>query len=153
MAEHDVSKFLQHTDATLFKACEHLRHGKHCRHHVYLLFISIGFGSCLFTCPSPERIQHGHLGKVKFRDLEQSLGLSYATQGILFDLTLRDCVRPISCLQYDWMHCLVVQGTFQLEMNLAISVLSHRGFNLPAMKAWMPLSYNYIFFLWTLIFE
>lgn len=27
LAEHDVSKFQQHTDATLFKACDHLRQG------------------------------------------------------------------------------------------------------------------------------
>ena len=27
LSEHDASKFKQHTDATLFKACDHLRQG------------------------------------------------------------------------------------------------------------------------------
>lgn len=27
LSEHDASKFQQHTDATLFKACDHLRQG------------------------------------------------------------------------------------------------------------------------------
>ena len=46
LAEHDVSKFQQHTDATLFKACDHLRQGDetirgHCKVFRVCLLISM----------------------------------------------------------------------------------------------------------------
>eukprot|EP00435_Cladocopium_sp_Y103_P021149 s4082_g5.t1 len=88
---------------------------------------------------SPCRSQHNVLGKVRFSELEQSLGLGYAPDGLLWELSLRDHVRPLQCLQYDWMHCLVVQGTVVLEINLALGKLSGYGFTPVAIKAWLSL--------------
>ena len=78
---------------------------------------------------------------MKFADLEQSLGLTFAPLGLLWDLSLRDHVRPLQCFQYDWMHCLVVQGVVVLEINLALHCLAGHGFTPVALKDWLSLRF------------
>ena len=83
--EHEFGRFRPHSDETLWSVCDHLAAKK------------------------------PHLRKGEFAQLEQSLGMNFGTHGCLFDLELRRTWRPISMVQWDWMHCLLVQGTFQLE--------------------------------------
>jgi hypothetical protein len=75
---------------------------------------------------------------MKFAELEQSLGTSYSPQGLLFD-PVRTHVRPLQCLQYDWMHCLVVQGVVVLEINLSLHRLAGHGFTPVALRNWLSL--------------
>lgn len=65
--------------------------------------------------------------------------MRYAEHGMLFDLSLREYVRPLKVLQYDWMHIMLVGGLLQLEVNLAISKLASVGFNIGAIGAWLSL--------------
>ena len=62
-------------------------------------------------------------------ELEQSIGLNWTPHSVLWDKHLRSIVfKPAEMIQYDWMHVFLVQGLFQLEINLALGRLSSRGF-------------------------
>lgn len=67
------------------------------------------------------------LNKTAFEELQQSLGLNHCPEGALWDLGLRAIFRPVSMIQFDWMHCVLVQGVFQLEVQLALTALSRKG--------------------------
>ena len=77
-----------------------------------------------------------------FKTLEQSLGVNYDPEGMLFD---PNCpLKPVSSTMYDWLHCYLVNGIFQTEVNLFLPALvravgNHgvvvqylRSFNAPA---------------------
>ena len=59
------------------------------------------------------RSQRDFLTKTKFGDLEKSLGSNFVEDGILDG----ECLR-ITALHFDWAHCVLIQGTFQIEVHL-----------------------------------
>ena len=59
------------------------------------------------------RSQKDILTKTKFADLEKSLGFNFVEDGIL-DAEL----LGITALHFDWAHCVLIQGTFQIEVHL-----------------------------------
>lgn len=69
------------------------------------------------------------LTKKEFAELEQSIGLNWTPRSVLWDENLRSVFKPAEMIQYDWMHVFLVQGLFQLEVNLALGRLSSRGFS------------------------
>ena len=77
-------------------------------------------------------------GQNEVRRAGAALGISYSPQGLLFD-PVRTHVRPLQCLQYDWMHCLVVQGVVVLEINLSLHRLAGHGFTPVALRNWLSL--------------
>ena len=97
--EHEFGRFRRHSDETLWSVCDHLAAKK------------------------------PHLRKGEFAQLEQSLGMNFGTHGCLFDLELRRTWRPISMVQWDWMHCLLVQGIFQLEATEVQPWTGAQGFD------------------------
>ena len=58
-------------------------------------------------------------------------------QGVLLDASLRQDIQPISMLQYDWMHCVLVQGTFEKELELCLKVLGPLGFSSERLDAFL----------------
>ena len=86
------------------------------------------FGHCAKHSQLSKRSQHRVMNKKKFAALEQALGVNYTPHGILFDVELRRYLKPVSVLQFDWLHCLLVQGIFPHEMNLALAELKSHGF-------------------------
>ena len=97
------------------------------------------FHPCTYALWLQVRSQHGILSKKDFKLLNQSLGLNYTPHGVLFDVELRRYFKPISILQYDWLHCLLVQGIFPHEINLALAELKSVGFGQKEIHAWLKL--------------
>ena len=64
------------------------------------------------------RAQKGVLTKKKFEDLQKSLGFNFVADGILDGEVL-----GITSLQFDWAHCVLIQGTFHTEAHVR-----NRGF-------------------------
>ena len=98
-AQHRLSRFTKHTDATVFESVDYLSR------------------------------QRGRVTKKDFKVMTQSLGFNHCTHGILQDVALREFVKPAGNLMYDWMHCVLVQGVFPLEVNLMLQSLKFAGFS------------------------
>lgn len=75
------------------------------------------------------REQAGVLGVGAFNTLCQSLGLNYVPNGILFDTDLMTYLDPVEMSMYDWMHCYVVAGVFNVELKLLLAKLRAVGVN------------------------
>ena len=88
IACHDSSRFQRHTDQSLRANCDFLR----------------------------EQILV--LGKDAFARLQQTLGLNYVPHGAMFSDEVWQLTPPISSTMFDWMHCYLVNGAFQLEVSL-----------------------------------
>ena len=81
------------------------------------------------------------LSKSDFAELQQGLGLNYTPHGVLWDPART--FRPCSMIQFDWMHVLLVQGLFQLEVNLCLSKLAHRGFTYQKLHSYLQLGLHF----------
>eukprot|EP00959_Pyramimonas_sp_CCMP1952_P044937 938879-Pyramimonas_sp.AAC.1 len=56
--------------------------------------------------------------KKELKALEQTCGLHFAPESLLFDDELREHYRPHSSTMWDWMHCVVAStGTAQYNLN------------------------------------
>ena len=88
IACHDSSRFQRHTDQSLRANCDFLR----------------------------EQILV--LGKDAFARLQQTLGLNYVPHGAMFSDEVWQLTPPISSTMFDWLHCYLVNGAFQLEVSL-----------------------------------
>ena len=63
--------------------------------------------------------------KKAFETLEQSLGINFNPDGMLFH---PDCpLKPIEHTMFDWLHVYLVNGIFQCEINLLPPVLAANG--------------------------
>ena len=60
-----------------------------------------------------------------FETLEQSLGINFNPDGMLFDPGCR--LKPIEHTMFDWLHVYLVNGIFQCEINLLLPVLAANG--------------------------
>jgi hypothetical protein len=67
------------------------------------------------------------LGKAAFAKLEQTLGLSYNAEGLMWDQHLRTIIRPVDNCIRDWMHTLVSGGVAGTEMSLLLQALHMVG--------------------------
>lgn len=94
----DVSKFQQHSDNSLFETIDFL----------------VSKRPTMLNTP--------------FGKLEQSVGISLCIDGILMCPELRAIVRPISCTMFDWMHCYLVNGIFNIECGFLLHRLHKAGF-------------------------
>jgi hypothetical protein len=104
----DVALFDEHSDETLWEACD-------------LLQARSGSGT-----------------KKAFAALEQSLGVVHEPEGILLDRSLRSFVCPASSTVWDWMHVFLVHGLFQLEAHLLFGRLKDAcGWGFPEVAAYM----------------
>ena len=61
--------------------------------------------------------QKALLTKKAFSELERNIGFNYVPNGVL-DLN----VFKVSGIQFDWCHCYMVQGIFQLEAGLLMNL-------------------------------
>ena len=68
-----------------------------------------------------------------------ALGLNYAPESVLWEPALRPHFKPAEMVQYDWMHVLLVQRLFQLEVTLALGRLSRRGFSYETVHIFLKL--------------
>ena len=68
-----------------------------------------------------------NLSKAAFGRLEQSLGLSYNPDGLLWDRHLRTIIRPVDNCIRDWMHTMVSGGVAGTEMSLLLQALKREG--------------------------
>ena len=66
------------------------------------------------------------LGKGAFEKLEQSLGISYQSEGALFcdNFHSRFPGGPAACMQYDWMHTYLVGGIMNHEVGYLMEALA-----------------------------
>ena len=58
--------------------------------------------------------QRGTLSSAEFKELEQSLGVTYHPRALLLDATLDNIVRPVEVYVHDWMHGIFVDGVFNI---------------------------------------
>jgi len=61
------------------------------------------------------------------KDMQQTFGLNYEPEGILFDRTLRGVVKPASGWYHDWMHVTSVSGCANVELEQVLHTLSRCG--------------------------
>ena len=54
------------------------------------------------------------MSSAEFKELEQSLGVTYHPRALLLDATLDNIVRPVEVYVHDWMHGIFVDGVFNL---------------------------------------
>ena len=94
------------------------------------------------SCPDPRRFdlasdadlwekadslqaQKDRLSRSAFEQLQKAYGISFAPEGLLWDMELRRHVRPRSILSFDAMHCVLSNGIAQNETALLFAAL-HR---------------------------
>ena len=63
------------------------------------------------------------MSKKDFARLEQSMGLNWNPHGVL----AHESLPVVGSLMYDWMHCYLVTGIFQIEMGLLLPLLYAAG--------------------------
>ena len=63
--------------------------------------------------------------KKDFEVLEQSLGVNYSPNGLLFDPACH--LKAAEHTMFDWLHVYLVNGIFQTEVNLLLPILKHYG--------------------------
>ena len=78
-------------------------------------------------------------GKRDFEKLEQSAGLTFCKNGLLFS---QPCdIQPVSEVSFDWLHVFLVNGIFQSHWNLMKPALIAIGVSHQVMmeylKNWM----------------
>jgi len=56
------------------------------------------------------------------------MGFNHCSHGVLQDMALRGFLKPVG-MMYDWMHCVLVQEVFPLEVNLMLQSLQFNGFS------------------------
>lgn len=64
----------------------------------------------------------------QFTSLQQALGLTYASRGILLDRTLDRLIQPTEVYMHDYMHCLFVDGVLNLLIYLVFEQFINQGF-------------------------
>lgn len=69
--------------------------------------------------------KHGTTTKKEFETLEQSLGINYIPEGMLFDREVQ--LKPVSHTMFDWLHIYLVHGVFQVHVNLLLANLGSIG--------------------------
>ena len=79
-----------------------------------------------------DRVKHlAATGQKKELELvQQASGLTYDKDGILYDDSLRDIVKPVSGWFRDWMHVLCVSGVANTELQQMLAALKTEGINL-----------------------
>ena len=98
ICEDDPAKFIMHNDSTLKETCRMLQS------------------------------QKPILGPGAFTMLEKSVGINYREENILFShWVLHDHIQPISMTMYDWMHCFMVGGSWNIEVGRLLAVLAANG--------------------------
>ena len=66
---------------------------------------------------------------------QQTFGLNYEVEGLLFDRSLRETVKPISHWLRDWMHVMCVAGCANIEVEQIVNLEEQRC---------SPRSYHYV---------
>lgn len=61
---------------------------------------------------------------------QQTFGLNYEVEGLLFDRSLRETVKPISHWLRDWMHVMCVAGCANIEVEQIVNLLRSSGVDL-----------------------
>ena len=61
---------------------------------------------------------------------QQSFGLNYDAEGLLFDRSLRETLKPITHWLRDWMHVMCVAGCANVEVEQIVNVLRSSGVDL-----------------------
>ena len=72
-----------------------------------------------------EKSRGDAISKTRFAKMEQSLGWNHVPEGFLHSDIVR--CKPVSCIQWDWMHVYCVGGLFNQEAGLLIAKLSGAG--------------------------
>jgi hypothetical protein len=63
----------------------------------------------------------------KFKEYQKALGWNFLTDGLINCSALERFVGPVSMTMFDWMHCYMVHGAYQLEVGLLLGALSKAG--------------------------
>ena len=70
---------------------------------------------------------HGTMSKERFNKLQQVLGMTFHPRSMLLDREL-DRVLPIADVyQHDWMHCLLVDGVYNVQLYLLFEAFLDDG--------------------------
>ena len=80
------------------------------------------------------------LSKTAFTSLEQSVGLTFSPEGALWSNGLFNDMRgggPLTCTQYDWMHCFLVSGIWNTEAGLLFGALAGTAANCVSFDSWL----------------
>ena len=106
--------------------------------HAYLVSISCSQRSRFDLCSDAEvYIMVDELCAIAARGVqaaleqaEQKFGINFVPEGLLFDRSLRQVVRPISGWLRDWMHMMLVQGCANIEVEQMIHTIRNVGVTL-----------------------
>jgi hypothetical protein len=62
-----------------------------------------------------DRVVAGTMGVGRYKELSQSIGLNWNSDGLIADLRLRPHFDPIGSMTYDWVHNMLQDGIFSAE--------------------------------------
>ena len=65
--------------------------------------------------------------KGAFDDLETARGIKYIPTGLLFALSMRSFINPVSICTYDWFHCWLQNGIACVEIGLFLGIVDSLG--------------------------
>ena len=71
--------------------------------------------------------QAGTMSKDSFKQLQQALGFTYHSHALLLDRYLDAYVHPVRIYTHDWMHALLVDGTYNLVLLLVLEECRTNG--------------------------
>ena len=71
--------------------------------------------------------QATRLNKGEFAELQTSLGINHAEEGVFSCAEVMDMFDPTQGTMLDWMHCYFVDGLYRLELNELLSELRSAG--------------------------
>ena len=71
--------------------------------------------------------QATRLNKGEFAELQTSLGINHAEEGVFSCAEVMDMFDPTQGTMFDWMHCYFVAGLYHLELNELLSELRSAG--------------------------
>jgi hypothetical protein len=81
-----------------------------------------------------DRCVDGRLTKKTLEDICFSHGLNYNADGLIWDTSLRDVVKPVDIVTVDWMHTALQNGFLTVD---AFQFLSAAGVPFPTMEAYL----------------
>lgn len=87
---------------------------------------SAGFAKALQSLEvAADRSHAGALSMAKFRELQQVVGFNLNRHGMVFDAELRSHCDFIGAARYDWVHSMLADGVFTIEVGAFMK--AHEG--------------------------
>lgn len=73
------------------------------------------------------RVSTGTMTQTAFNELSMMIGFNHNPHGILTDLRMLRMANPVVTTRYDWVHCMLQQGVFTIEVEALLNASASAG--------------------------